>query len=203
MTTQDTIWLSFLFLGLFAFLFGAPILYIYLRRKTAKPPIKTSPAVPVPQHPTALNPQETEASPPKPARPNLPQPKPVPPEQRLRAAYIPIFLIGLGYLANAFFPLLTASQIPVSSLRVAIYAVAGLLLLLLGFFVWRRSQTALVLAAIIFILSQVFDFISFLPTISFLIFCRGGIFLFVLLSMWNGIQAIRELNGVSPSSEAI
>jgi hypothetical protein len=203
MTTLDTLWLSFLFLGLLAFMIVAPFLYIYFRRKTAKPRIKTSPAVPIAQSPPVLNPPGTEISPAKPARPNLPQPKPVPPEQRLRAAYIFTFMISLGYLANAVAPLLTANQIPISYLRVTIYGAAGLLLLLLGFFARRRSQTSLMLAAIIFIFSQVFDFISFPPTSSFLIFCRGGTFLFVLLAMWNGIQAIRELNEVSPPPDAV
>lgn len=198
---RDILLFYVLFAILLGILFVVPLLYIYVRRTTAKPRIKTAPAVPLTPTLPAPNPPPTELSPAKPTRPNLPQPKPVPPEKRLRAAYQITFIVGFFALANSILPIyrsIRPEAFPAYTDVASYYlksGIVGTLLLILGFLIRRRSLPALMAAMAIFVLNGLADFIvsvSNSVTTSILV-CSGLYILFILSIMYGGIRAIHEL----------
>jgi hypothetical protein len=199
---RDVFLLNVVFAALCGFLIFVPILYIYVRRKTAKPQTKTSPAVPTSANLAEPTPPEIEAQPAKTPGRNLPKPRQVTPEQRLRASYQATFVVALFALAGGLAPLLlsnipqtsyayTADMLP-TNLRLTI---VGMLLLVLGFLIKRRSLAAVIVAIVVFALNWLVDFFisvsNSMPT--GILFCNGLYLLFIVAMIYGGIRGIREL----------
>lgn len=209
----DMFLLTLVMLALMAFLIVAPILYIYLRRKTAKPRMTASPsAVSEVTTLTEANSQTTEVKPAAPIRSTRPKPKQATPEQRLRAAYRVTFIVGFFTLANAILPLLAWIMPETFSTYLSgawpIYlrsGSVGALLLVLGFLIKGRSIAAVIVAIAVFTLNWLADFfISVSNSVSTgLLFCNGLYLLFIVSLIYGGIWAIKELeqSDLNPSEQ--
>jgi hypothetical protein len=203
---RDIFVLNVVFVSLCGLFILAPILYIYIRRKTAKSRAKISPVVSSGPNPLEPNPSGIDVKPAEPSRLNLPKAKPISPEQRLKVTANVLLILGAASLLNSIllFPvgLVTGEGLPTLLLLIPFIRnlVVGITLLILAFFVRRRSLPALVVALAIFVVNGLLLLIEFTQaqlSNTFLI-CNSGLFLLTGMYLWSGLKALRELNTSAP-----